>query len=91
MSLLNGWHQCRFDPAHFAASGMVRQALIYARTSNKITQNATWDADRHVYDVEDYETGQPYTAATLKDVMAIAQQREQLRQASTPTRRRNKT
>ena len=91
MSLEQGWHGCRFDPTHIAASGMVSQALIYARASNKITQTAQWNGELGVYDVEDYEGGGPYTAATLKEVMEVAQQREQRRAAASPARRRKTT
>lgn len=87
MSLVQGWHQCRWDPGKFAPSGMVSKALIYARTANVITQVAEWDEVRGVYDVQDMQGGARYSAATLKDVMEIAHQREQLRQASAPTSR----
>lgn len=89
-SLTVGWHGCRFEIVSVLTSGMVGRAYIYARKANKITQQAVWKGGlgaRGQYAVTDHDTGGDYTADTLKQVMQIAEQREQTRLKAVPPSR----
>ena len=82
MSLIAGWHGCRFDILAVHPSGMIGHAYIYARKSSKITQVAKWQPGQGafgLYQVDDLDNdteGADYTADTLKEVMRIAGERE---------------